>query len=348
MRFLQTDFLEIITVFNLLRIDEHIHNAKSFEKRVLRKRASVRGTASSRTERADSGKRRQNLRVGRTAMSQTLKKIWNLFSSILVGIVVVLALLLVGARIVGLQVFTVLSGSMEPTYHTGSLIYVKKVDPYTIEEGQPITFMLDENTVATHRVVGIVPDEEDPTVIRFRTKGDANDAEDGSLVHYKNVIGVPIFSIPYLGYLAEYIQHPPGMYVAISAGAILLLLVFIPDIFSDEEKEKDGGKPKAAAKKRGSAKKRPAHGGRFSQPRAVDGETRREPETREGQCVLPDDELTQRLRQETQNLLTDEELAIVRRAAEKGPLSEKQKQAVRDLMARRRAQHAADNASAEL
>lgn len=281
-------------------------------------------------------------------MSQTLKKIWNVFSSILVGIVVVLALLLVGARIVGLQVFTVLSGSMEPTYHTGSLIYVKKVDPYTIEEGQPITFMLDENTVATHRVVGIVPDEEDPTVIRFRTKGDANDAEDGSLVHYKNVIGVPIFSIPYLGYLAEYIQHPPGMYVAISAGAILLLLVFIPDIFSDDEKEKDGGKPKAADKKHKSAKKRPARGGRFSQPRGAADETRREPETREAQDALPDDELTQRLRQETQELLTDEELAIVRRAAEKGPLSEKQKQAVRDLMARRRAQHAADNAAAEL
>lgn len=163
-------------------------------------------------------------------MNNSLKKIWNVISSILVALVVLLALLLVGARVVGLQVFTVLSGSMEPTYHTGSLIYVKKVDPYTIKEGQPITFMLDENTVATHRVVGIVPDEEDPTVIRFRTKGDANEAEDGSLVHYKNVIGTPIFSIPYLGYIADYIQHPPGMYIAISAGAVLLLLVFIPDI----------------------------------------------------------------------------------------------------------------------
>ena len=110
-------------------------------------------------------------------MDKSLKKIWNVISSILVALVVFLALLLVGARVVGLQVFTVLSGSMEPTYHTGALIYVKKVDPYTITEGQPITFMLDENTVATHRVVGIVPDEEDPTVIRFRTKGDANDAE---------------------------------------------------------------------------------------------------------------------------------------------------------------------------
>ena len=75
-------------------------------------------------------------------MNKSLKKIWNVISTILVALVVLLALLLVGARVVGLQVFTVLSGSMEPTYHTGSLIYVKKVDPYTIEEGQPITFML--------------------------------------------------------------------------------------------------------------------------------------------------------------------------------------------------------------
>ena len=82
-------------------------------------------------------------------MDKSLKKIWNVISSILVALVVFLALLLVGARVVGLQVFTVLSGSMEPTYHTGSLIYVKKVDPYTITEGQPITFMLDENTDKT-------------------------------------------------------------------------------------------------------------------------------------------------------------------------------------------------------
>ena len=171
-------------------------------------------------------------------MSGPIKKIWNVVSSILVALVVLLALLLVGARVVGLQVFVVLSGSMEPIYRTGSLIYVKKVDPYTIQEGQPITFMMNETTVATHRVVGIVPDEEDPTVIRFRTKGDANDAEDGGLVHYKNVIGRPVFSIPYLGYVADYIQHPPGRYVAISAGAVLLLLVFLPDVFSEDPDKK--------------------------------------------------------------------------------------------------------------
>lgn len=170
-------------------------------------------------------------------MGHAVKKVWNVVSSILVALVVIFAALLVGARLFGLQVFTVLSGSMEPAYHTGSLIYVKKVDPATIKEGQAITFLLAEDTVATHRVIEVVPDEEDPTVLRFRTKGDANDSPDGGLVHYKNVIGVPVFTIPYLGYVANYIQQPPGMYVAISAGAILLLLVFLPDLFSDGKKK---------------------------------------------------------------------------------------------------------------
>lgn len=186
---------------------------------------------------------------------KTLRKTWSLVSTVLVSLVVLLALLLVGARVFGLQVFTVLSGSMEPTYHTGSLIYVKKVDPYAIEAGQVITFLLDEDTIATHRVVAVVPDEEDASVIRFRTKGDANESEDGGLVHYKNVIGTPVFTIPYLGYVASYIQHPPGMYVAIAAGAVLLMLTFLPDIFAPEEKSETESEEKP--KRRRAAEEKP-------------------------------------------------------------------------------------------
>ena len=171
-------------------------------------------------------------------MNKTVKKVWDAVTTVLVALVVVLAVLLVGVRVVGMQVFTVLSGSMEPTYHTGALIYVKSVDYTDIQAGDVITFLLDEDTVATHRVVEVVPDEDDPTVLRYRTKGDANEAEDGSLVHYKNVIGSPVFSIPYMGYLANYIQNPPGTYIAISVGAVLLLLVFLPDLFSGDEEPK--------------------------------------------------------------------------------------------------------------
>ena len=176
---------------------------------------------------------------GRDTYMQKMKKIWDIITTVLVGIVVLLAVLLVGARVIGLQVFTVLSGSMEPAYHTGSLIYVKEVDTFDLEAGDVITFMLNEDTVATHRIVEVVPDETDSSVIRFRTKGDANNVEDGSLVHYKNVIGTPVFTIPYLGYVASYIQKPPGMYVAIAAGAFIFMLSFIPDLFAKDEEEKD-------------------------------------------------------------------------------------------------------------
>ena len=176
------------------------------------------------------------------------KKLWNGLTTVLVALVVILAILLVGVRLVGLTPYVVLSGSMEPTYHTGSLIYVKKADPFTIEAGTPITFMMDEDTIATHRVVGVVPDEEDSTVIRFRTKGDANDAEDGTLVHYKNVIGTPVFSIPYLGYVSDYITNPPGMYIGFTVLGIIILMLFAPDLLRAADK----ADKKAEEKKKGA------------------------------------------------------------------------------------------------
>lgn len=151
-----------------------------------------------------------------------------------------LAVALVGVRLVGLNTYVVLSGSMEPTYHTGSLLYVKSVDPQDLRVGDPITFMLNEDTVATHRIIEILPDEEDSSVLRFRTQGDANDAPDGTPVHYKNIIGKPVFSVPYLGYFANFVQNPPGLYFAIGFAVVLVLLVFLPDLLDDSGKKGKG------------------------------------------------------------------------------------------------------------
>lgn len=174
-------------------------------------------------------------------MSKKIKKIWNWVSGVLVGIVVLLAIALVGVRIVGLQPYVVLSGSMEPAYHVGSLIYVKSVDYKELKVGDPITYMISQDTVVTHRIIEVLADEEDPNTLRYFTQGDANEQPDGTSVHYKNIIGKPVFSIPYLGYVSNYIQNPPGMYIAIAAGAILILLVFLPDIFTDGDKKKKSG-----------------------------------------------------------------------------------------------------------
>lgn len=161
-----------------------------------------------------------------------LKKIWNGLSTALVVLFVLLAIFLMGSRIMGYKVFTVVSGSMEPVYSVGDLLYVKDADPYSIKVGDPITFVLNENlVVATHRVVDI-----DVANKYFYTKGDANKIPDAAPVHFNNLIGKPQFAIPKLGYVSDFVQNPPGMYITIGVALILVAFIFLPD-FSKKKKE---------------------------------------------------------------------------------------------------------------
>lgn len=208
---------------------------------------------------------------------KVFRRIWSVITTIVVILIVFLAIALVGVRVVGLTPYTVLSGSMEPTYHVGSLIYVKEVEPSEVEVGDPITFVVNEDLlVATHRVVEIdvqtsrqqtIVDENgeamvdaegnpiyeevplDEPAYYFTTKGDANDAVDGAQVYYKNLLGEPVFTIPYLGYLSSWIQTKKGMIISINVALILLLLTFLPDLLRSVDDE-----PKKKKKRR----KRPA------------------------------------------------------------------------------------------
>lgn len=162
-----------------------------------------------------------------------VKKIWDAMTTVLVVLVVIFAIFLMGSRLMGMQVFNVISGSMEPTYSVGDLLYVKTVDPDSVKVGDPITFVLNEDlVVATHRVVWIDAENR-----HFYTKGDANETEDAAPVHFNNLVGVPVFAVPLLGYVSAYIQNPPGMYVAIGLGVVLIASVFLPDLMTKEEKK---------------------------------------------------------------------------------------------------------------
>ena len=172
----------------------------------------------------------------------SLKKVWNVVSTILVVLIVLCAVFLMGSRIFGFQIFTVISGSMEPEYSVGDLIYVKKVDVNTIEVGDDITFILNEDlVVATHRVVRIDAESQ-----HFYTKGLANEVEDSEPVHFNNVIGVPQFAIPKLGYVSNFVQHPPGMYITIAIGVALILIVFLPDMLKKKKNEEPSAEVAAA------------------------------------------------------------------------------------------------------
>ncbi len=186
-------------------------------------------------------------------MSKRVQKVWNAVTTVLVILVVVLALLLVGVRLVGLRPMCVLSGSMEPTYHTGSLIYVKPCAPEDVQVGDAITFVLNEDLdVVTHRVVSVDAENQ-----HFYTKGDANDAPDGAPVYFKNLIGRPVFTIPYLGYVSHWVSNPPGMYLAIALALVLIILTFLPDAL----RRASAADARDAARRASRADKSPAAGG---------------------------------------------------------------------------------------
>lgn len=166
-------------------------------------------------------------------------KAWKVLSNILVTVVVILAVVLLGLRIMGFRAYTVLSGSMEPEIPTGALIYVRSVDPKGLEVGDVITFMLNEDTAATHRIAEILEDEDQ---LHFITKGDANEVTDAAPVHSKNVVGTPVLVIPAAGYLVRHIQTPPGTYIAISLGAVLMLVLILPELLREGSSTKQVGK----------------------------------------------------------------------------------------------------------
>ena len=100
--------------------------------------------------------------------------------------------------------------------------------------------MLDE---AGQPVIEEYPLEE--TAYYFQTKGDANNSPDGTPVYYKNVVGVPRVTIPYLGYLAHWLQTPRGRIMGITIAAVIVILTFLPDLLKWVD-EGDQKKMKAA------------------------------------------------------------------------------------------------------
>ena len=173
-------------------------------------------------------------------MRNTIKRVWNAVTTVLVGLMVILAALLWGFRLLGYEVLVVQSGSMEPNYHVGSLVYVKPVDASELETGDVITFELGGGVRGTHRIIEVLEENGSRS---FRTKGDNNDDADFNPVLPENIVGEVKFTIPYLGFLITYIQQPPGTYVTISVVAVMLLLTILPDlIFPEEEKKKEEAK----------------------------------------------------------------------------------------------------------
>ena len=211
-------------------------------------------------------------------MKSKIKKIIDIAAKVALGAFVLLVILLAGVRLFGIEPHIVLSGSMEPEIMTGALVYVKPVTPeesQNLQVGDTVTYILDKKgTKITHKIYEVVgpayvknqhgeyllddngeriiaKDDAGNPIIMYTTYG-VNNKNDSTTTGYtldgelgvgnlgsSNVVGKPVFSIPLLGYVAHFVQNPPGKYVTI---AICVILV-ISTLFGDKpEKKSDGDK----------------------------------------------------------------------------------------------------------
>ncbi|WP_204415523.1 signal peptidase I SipW [Bacillus tianshenii] len=158
---------------------------------------------------------------------------------VLKGLVVVAACLLVvivlvarlsggEPAILGHQIKTVLSGSMEPVFQTGSVIAIQLAkDSVSYEKGDIITFRIEDKLI-THRITEAV---ENNGQVLYRTKGDNNDAADLWTVPAENVVGKYVdFTIPYAGYAMNIAQSKSGTALLLFVPGLLLLVSAIRSI----------------------------------------------------------------------------------------------------------------------
>lgn len=138
--------------------------------------------------------------------------ICNVTGGLLLIVVILLCVPLTIPRLFGCQIYTVVSGSMEPAIPTGSIVYVKSVEASEIDKDEVIAFYSDSDTgaIITHRVV-----KNQVVSGQFITKGDANEKEDVTPVDYDRLIGKVVFSMPILGSILASIAEPTGKIAAV-------------------------------------------------------------------------------------------------------------------------------------
>lgn len=135
------------------------------------------------------------------------------------------------------QIYVVRSGSMSPTFKTGSLLIVNVGNKEEIKVSDIITYRRPNDTVATtHRVVNVI--EEDGERM-FVTRGDANNVDDPVPVSENDVVGTVSTAIPLLGYLIGFVRTKQGLLVVIIVPALIIILSQIVSLIKKENKKEE-------------------------------------------------------------------------------------------------------------
>lgn len=121
-------------------------------------------------------------------------------------------------KLFGYYPYVVLSGSMEPVVHTGSLAYVELFDDTReFESGDILAYRTIDGEMVLHRLMGM-------SDTGYVFKGDANDAYDMNTVEEENIIGRYSSSFPNMGYAAVWVSNKSIMIGQLKVPAVILIM----------------------------------------------------------------------------------------------------------------------------
>ncbi|EGP4745622.1 TPA: signal peptidase I [Enterococcus faecium] len=123
------------------------------------------------------------------------KKITFISSITLIIFLILILLVVLVPRIFGLTPYIIEDKEMSPYYAQGNLIYVRPKNTNEILVGDIITYYENSGKkISTRRVIAVENNHED-----FYTKADTKTYIEPGVVKKRNIIGSPIFQIPYIG-----------------------------------------------------------------------------------------------------------------------------------------------------
>ena len=113
-----------------------------------------------------------------------------------------------GPQLFGRHYLVVRSGSMSPSFATGSMVAIKQTNPAQSSQlpvGTVVAFrsLANPEVLITHRIVDIVKVNGESV---YQTKGDANATVDGTYLEPERVLGTYSFSVPRLGFFMVALQ----------------------------------------------------------------------------------------------------------------------------------------------
>lgn len=139
----------------------------------------------------------------------------------------------------GMRPVIVLSGSMEPEFMSGDLIFIQDGDVEQLKEGDIICYMEDRAAV-THRIEAVT---EENGAVRYTTRGDANNTDDQKQVEQSQIQGIyKGRKISGAGDAVMFMQSTTGMILFIVCPIVLLILwdIIYRRKIDKEEREERG------------------------------------------------------------------------------------------------------------